>query len=145
MRHTIKFLSMILLSAVAGSAAGIEMPAPENPATGIWIQQIGDIVPHAATKATLYYTKYEQSDRVKSISYQYNGAGWLSMKPSDRKLLCGTGDEVAGADGIVHHPDGDLLVAGQGEKIYKVSKTAKENGKKCLVKTSVPATKQGGP
>lgn len=45
------------------------MAAPENPATGIWIQQVGDIVPHASTKATLYYTKYAsyQKDAVKSL------------------------------------------------------------------------------
>ena len=88
-----------MLSAVAASAADIEIPAPENPATGIWIQQIGDIVPHAATKATLYYTKFRQSDRVKSISYQYDGAGYLLMKPSDKKTLCTTSDGMVGADG----------------------------------------------
>ena len=135
---------MLLLSVVAGYAADIEIPAPENPATGIWIQQIGDIVPHAATKATLYYTKFRKSDRVKSISYQYNGAGYLLMKPSDRKTLCTTDDGVNGADGIVHHPDGDLLVAGQGEPIYKVSKTAKDSSKACRVRTAKPTTSTNG-
>ena len=125
MRNSAKIISMLLWSVVAVSAADFEIPAPENPATGIWIQQIGDIVPHAATKATLYYTKYEKEDRVKSISYQYDGAGYLLMKPSDKKTLCTMSDGMEGADGIVHHPDGDLLVAGQGERIYKVSKTAK--------------------
>ena len=145
MRITAKYISMLLLSAAVSYAADVDYPTPENPATGIWIQQIGDIVPHAATKATLYYTKYEQNDRVKSISYQYNGAGYLLMKPSDKKTLCTEGDNVKGADGIVHHPDGDLLVAGQGEKIYKVNKTAKATGSgKCLVKTSTPATQKGG-
>ena len=144
MRNTAKYLSLVLLSAAASYAAGVDYPTPENPATGIWIQQIGDIVPHAATKATLYYTKYEQSDRVKSISYQYNGAGYLLMKPSDKKTLCTEGDGMEGADGIVHHPDGDLLVAGQGERIFKVSKTAKENGGACRVARATPATRKGG-
>ena len=144
MRKTIKNFSMVLLSAAASFAANGEYPTPENPATGIWIQQIGDIVPHAATKATLYYTKYEQSDRVKSISYQYNGAGYLLMKPSDKKTLCTEGDGMEGADGIVHHPDGDLVVAGQGERIFKVSKTAKENGGACRVAKATPATRKGG-
>ena len=144
MRNSVKFLSMILLSVAARAADNAGIPVPENPATGIWIQQIGDIVPHAATKATLYYTKYEQSDRVKSISYQYNGAGYLLMKPSDKKTLCTEGDGMEGADGIVHHPDGDLLVAGQGERIFKVSKTAKENGKACRVAKATPATQKGG-
>jgi len=150
MRNTSKFISMLLWSVAAVSAADFEIPAPENPATGIWIQQIGDIVPHAATKATLYYTKYENGDqgsanygdRVKSVSYLYDGAGYLLMKPSDKKILCKYSDGVHGADGIVHHPDGDLLVAGQGQPIYKVSKTAKDKGGQCLVKTSYPQSQQ---
>jgi len=148
MRNSAKIISMLLWSVVAVSAADFEIPAPENPATGIWIQQIGDIVPHAATKATLYYTKYENGDqnsanygdRVKSISYLYDGAGYLLMKPSDKKILCKYADGVHGADGIVHHPDGDLLVAGQGQPIYKVSKAPKDG--KCLVKTSYPNSQQ---
>ena len=143
MRNTLKCISLLLLS--VASVMAQTMPAPENPATGIWIQQVGDIVPHASTKATLYYTKYEKEDRVKSISYQYNGAGYLLMKPSDKKILCTMTDGVKGADGIVHHPDGDLLVAGQGEKIYKVSKTAKADSGQCLVKpASTPLTQRGG-
>ena len=98
MRNSAKIISMLLWSVVAVSAADFEIPAPENPATGIWIQQIGDIVPHAATKATLYYTKYEKEDRVKSISYQYDGAGYLLMKPSDKKTLCTMSDGMEGAD-----------------------------------------------
>ena len=146
MKKTAKFISSLLLAMVSGAAAqsSTSMPIPENPATGIWIQQIGDIVPHAATKATLYYTKYQNNDRVKSISYQYNGAGYLLMKPSDKKTLCTSNEGVSGADGIVHHPDGDLLVAGQGEQVYKVSKTAKAQGGACHVATAEPATKKGG-
>ena len=160
MKSTVKFISTMILSMAATAAmAQSTMPMPENPATGIWIQQIGDLVPHSATKATLYYTKYENGDewitvngerqknpnfgdRVKSISYQYDGAGYLLMKPADKKILCMVSDGVNGADGIVHHPDGDLLVAGQGQPIYKVSKTAKEKGGKCLVKTSYPHSQQ---
>ena len=146
MMKTVKYLSTMLLTMAAGAIAQspTSMPAPENPATGIWIQQVGDIVPHASTKATLYYTKYEKDDRVKSISYQYDGAGYLLMKPSDKKTLCALSDGLAGADGIVHHPDGDLLVAGQGQPIHKVSKTAKAAGGKCLVKTSSPKQSTGG-
>ncbi|MDD5943587.1 hypothetical protein [Fibrobacter sp.] len=140
MMKTVKYLSTMLLAMAAGAAAQspASLPPPENPATGIWIQQVGDIVPHAATKATLYYTKYEENDRVKSISYQYDGAGYLLMKPSDKKTLCTMGDGLVGADGIVHHPDGDLLIAGQNREIHKVNKTAKDSSKQCLVKTSYP-------
>ncbi len=123
------------------------MAAPENPATGIWIQQVGDIVPHASTKATLYYTKYAsyQKDAVKSLQYYYDGAGYLQLLQKD--TLCGKEDGMKGADGIVHHPDGDLLVAAQGPNVHKISKTAKKegtNGGKCLVKTSTPATSTEG-
>ena len=135
---------MLLAMAAAAAAQSASMPPPENPATGIWIQQVGDIVPHAATKATLYYTKYEKDDRVKSISYQYDGAGYLLMKPSDKKTLCTMTDGLVGADGIVHHPDGDLLVAGQNREIHKVSKTAKDSSKQCLVKTSYPKQSTNG-
>ena len=147
MKKTVKYISSLLLAMVSGAFAqsSASMPAPENPATGIWIQQKGDIVPHAATKATLYYTKYEENDRVKSISYQYDGAGYLLMKPSDKKTLCSQQEGVEGADGIVHHPDGSLLVAGQGERIFKVSKTAKPGTHTCVMQEkSTPATQKGG-
>ena len=65
MKKTLKYLTTIFVAMAAASAmAQTTMPAPENPATGIWIQQVGDIVPHAATKATLYYTKFRENDRV---------------------------------------------------------------------------------
>ena len=121
--------------------AADNMAPPENPATGIWIQQVGDIVPHASTKATLYYTKYSENDRVKDLNYYYDGAGYLQLL--SKETLCTSNDGMAGADGIVHHPDGDLLVAAQGINIHKVSKTAKKdgttNGGKCVVKTAKPA------
>ena len=54
------YIAMLVL-AYAGMASAAETPAhidpPANPAVGIWIQQVGDIVPHASTRATLYYTK----------------------------------------------------------------------------------------
>ncbi len=111
-------------------------PTPENPASGIWIQQVGDLIPQAPTNATLYYTKYKENDRVKSISYTYDGEGYLLMKPSDKKTLCTMSDGVNGADGIVHHPGGKhLLVAGQGHPVYMVNKETAAGGK-CLVKTA---------
>ncbi|WP_176421921.1 hypothetical protein [Fibrobacter sp. UWH1] len=145
MKKITRYITAMLMA--AGSAVAANMPAPENPATGIWIQQVGDIVPHPSSKATLYYTKYQNDgvgDRVKGISYQYNGAGYLLMKPSDKKVVCSYNDGVHGADGIVQHPDGDLLVAGQEQKtIYKVSKTA-GNGNNCVVKSGTPAQETSG-
>ena len=152
---------MFMFMAASSAMAASIISAPENPATGIWIQQVGDIVPHASSKATLYYTKYQndgKGDRVKGISYQYNGAGYLLMKPSDKKVVCYNSeytskgkcannakchDGIGGADGIVQHPDGDLMVAGQGTSVFKVNKTVGADGK-CVVKTSTPAQNTQG-
>ena len=125
-------------------AAGQATPEPLHPDSITWIQQIGDLVPHFGTKGTLYYTKYEQSDRIKSVSYQYDEASNLLINPSDKKTLCSSSDGINGSSGIVLHPDGDLLVAGQGERIYKVNPTAKDKGGNCLVKKATPATQKGG-
>ena len=140
-----KYISSLLVLMAASYAMAGPYAAPENPATGIWIQQVGDIVPHKGSKATLYYTKYAENDRVKSISYQYNGAGYLLMKTSEKKTLCTKGDGLKGADGIVHHPDGDLLIAPQGHQyIHKVNIKAKDNGKSCLVKSARPNVSVNG-
>ena len=137
-----KILTSFFLG-LASFAAG-QFSAPENPATGIWIQQIGEIVPHAETKGTLYYTKYYDTDRVKSIDYQYDGAGYLLMKGSSKKTICTQNDGIQGGEGIVLHHDGDLLVAAQGKPLHKVNKTAKDKGGKCLVKTSYARNQADG-
>ena len=145
MKTTLKTYLAVALGCGFAMAAD-NMTPPENPATGIWIQQVGDIVPHASTKATLYYTKYSQNDRVKDLNYYYDGAGYLQLL--NKETLCTSNDGMAGADGIVHHPDGDLLVAAQGPNVHKISKTAKKdgttNGGKCVVKTATPATNTEG-
>ena len=61
---------VLVLVGLASFAAGVEFPAPQNPETGVWIQQVGDIMPHAKIKGTLYYTKYYENDRVKSIDLE---------------------------------------------------------------------------
>ena len=120
-----KNLSIWLLGAAALVFAA---PVPENPATGIWIQQIGEIVEQPSTNATLYYTKYIGDDRVKSIDYFYDGLGYLRLL--NKKDLCHSN----GADGIMHHPDGKhLIVAGQGQRLHLVKKTG---GANCVTMTS---------
>ncbi|MCQ2107978.1 MAG: hypothetical protein MJZ05_04345 [Fibrobacter sp.] len=136
-----------LIMASSAMAAGEGFANPVNAASGIWLQTVGELVPHAPTSATLYYTKYEDDtdkdgkpigDRVKSISYTYNGAGYLLMKPSDRKTVCSKADGIEGADGIVHHPDGKhLLIAGQGQRVYMVDKNP-DPGQSCYVKKATP-------
>ena len=138
-----KVIVLALAGLVSIAAGQAEFPAPLHPDTGIWIQQIGDIMPHVATKGTLYYSKYEKNDRVKSIDYLYDGLGHLQIFTESKDTLC-TVDDGIYADAIVFHPDGDLLVAGQGERIYKVSTTAKKQGGNCLVATATPATQKGG-
>ena len=136
-----------LLAMLCGSGMALAAyPAPDNPATGIWIQQVGDIVPHNDTRATLYYTVYSGSQYygVKSVDYYYDGAGYLQLL--NKNVICrkNTEDGMAGADGIVHHPDGDLLVAAQGHNVHKVSKTAKAEGGRCLIKTSTEQNRSDG-
>ena len=133
---------VLVLAGFASFAAGQQYDAPQNPETGVWILQVGDITPHTAIKGTLFYTKYEQSDRIKSIDYMYDGAGNLMVNTESKGTLCAVEDGIAGSDGIVFHPDGDLLVAGQGRPIYKVNKTAKADGGTCLVKTSFSQSSQ---
>ena len=133
MKKMARNLTTAILSAVTLALAGVATPsgAPENPATGIWIQQIGEIVEQPSTNATLYYTKYIGTDRVKSIDYFYDGLGYLRLL--NKKDLCHSN----GADGIMHHPDGDLIVAGQGARLHKVKKNSgSTNANTCVAKTS---------
>ncbi len=131
----IKIGTILFVCAVAAtwadSSDSVTVNAPYNPATGIWIQQVGDLYPSASTKETIYYTRYSEQLSAKSVDYYYDGNGYLKL--SNKKLLCRT----KGADGIVHHPDGDLLVAGQeNNQIYKVNKTAADTSMgKCVTKT----------
>lgn len=115
---------------------------PENPTTGIWIQQVGDIVPHEATKEILYYTRYSKTDRVKSLDYQYDGSGYLRL--SNKKTLCRESDGMQGADGIVHHPSksGYLVVAAQKELVHMINKEV-GSGNGCLAGTAKTKTKDG--
>lgn len=139
-------LLLVLLVSLVNAAGATTLNPPENPATGIWIQQVGDIIPHSPSQGTLYYTKYEsdgKGDRVKSISYHYNGAGYLSMRAADKKVVCSQADGVTGASDLVVHPDGDLLVAGLGTNLYKVNPHAEDDGK-CLVHKSTPAASTSG-
>ncbi|SHK67504.1 cadherin repeat domain-containing protein [Fibrobacter sp. UWB12] len=139
-----KVLISVLVGFASSFAADISRPAPQNVGTGIWVQQIGDIVPHAGVKGTIYYTKYENSDRIKSVDYMYDGAGYLQINIESKETLCALEDGIKGSEGMVLHPDGDLLVAGMGEYIYKVSRTAKEMGEQCRVATSEPVSQHGG-
>ena len=82
MKKMARNLTMAILSAVTFALAGLSPVTsgePENPATGIWIQQVGEIVEQPSTNATLYYTKYIGQDRVKSIDYFYDGLGYLRL------------------------------------------------------------------
>ena len=124
-------LGLVPLFASLAFADDIVVNTPYNPATGVWIQQVGDLYPSASTKETVYYTRYSAQQSAKALDYYYDGNGYLKL--DNRRLLCRT----KGADGIVHHPDGDLLVAGQDyNEIYKVNMNASDTStSKCVVKT----------
>jgi hypothetical protein len=131
MKNKMKLLAMSFLLISIGAQAQTIDP-PYSAGTGIWIQQVGTLYPSNPTSATLYYTLYSKENRVKSVDYYYDGNGYLQL--SNKVTLCKTTDGLVGADGIVHHPDNDLLIAAQGSKIHKVNKTVGP-GNKCLVKT----------
>src|SRR5574344_1542111 len=131
MKKRIKLLAMSILLISFGAEAQTIDP-PYSAGTGIWIQQVGTLYPSNPTSATLYYTLYSTENRVKSVDYYYDGNGYLQL--SNKVTLCRSSDGLAGADGIVHHPDNDLLIAAQGSKIHKVNKTVGP-GNNCLVKT----------
>ena len=145
MKKMAKHLVLAILSIATLALAADPVPSPvrpgepENPATGIWIQQVGEIVEQPSTNATLYYTKYIGTDRVKSIDYFYDGLGYLRLL--NKKLVCKTG----GADGIMHHPEeGYLIVAGQGPYLYKVRKDGGgPDGAPCVSRTSSTNYKKG--
>ncbi|HHX15403.1 MAG TPA: hypothetical protein GX724_04510, partial [Fibrobacter sp.] len=131
MKQAIK-LSILSLALMSLFAVAQTIDPPYSPGTGIWIQQVGTMYPSNPTSATLYYTLYQTNNRVKSVDYYYDGNGYLQL--SNKVTICKTTDGIAGADGIVHHPDNDLLVAGQGVNVYKVNKTVGP-GNGCRVKT----------
>ncbi len=124
-------LGLAPLLSVFAHAGEPAINTPYNPATGVWIQQVGDLYPSASTKETVYYTRYSAQQSAKALDYYYDGNGYLKL--SNKRLLCRT----RGADGIVHHPDGDLLVAGQDfNEIYKVKMNATDTlSSKCIAKT----------
>jgi hypothetical protein len=139
MKKQLKFILMSLLLISFGAQAQTIDP-PYSAGTGIWIQQVGTLYPSNPTSATLYYTLYSTENRVKSVDYYYDGNGYLQL--SNKVTLCRSSDGLAGADGIVHHPDNDLLIAAQGSKIHKVNKTVGP-GNNCLVKTVIGNSKTG--
>ena len=131
MKYVARNLTMLVLGAAALVFAATPTNAPGNPATGLWIQQVGEIVEQRSTNATLYYTKYIGNDRVKKIDYFYDGLGTLSL--SNKKNICNSN----GADGIMHFDKDHLVVAGQGERLHKVRKvSASANANDCVAQTS---------
>ena len=90
-----------------------------NPASGVYILQIGSLYQGDTAGGNLYYTRFSSvPDRVKRIVYRYNGYGYFRIVSMD------TIATTNGADGIINHPDGDLLIGGQGSNVYKVNKTS---------------------
>ena len=131
MKYVARNIAMLVLGAAALVFAVTPTNAPGNPATGLWIQQVGEIVEQQSTNATLYYTKYIGSDRVKKIDYFYDGLGTLQL--SNKKNICNSN----GADGIMHFDKDHLVVAGQGERLHKVRKVSNSTSSNdCVAQTS---------
>src|SRR5439155_9651639 len=71
---------------------------------------------------TLYYTKNNGTPRVKKVEYHYDGAAFSLGTPVAIPVCSGC-SLPPGADGIIFAPDGDLLIGGQSQVVYKVSPT----------------------
>lgn len=73
------------------------------------------VSPRAASRSgTLYYTRHEGSVNVRKVSFNYNGQSAFTLStPADVA-------QVGGADGILFAPDGDILVGGASNVLYKV-------------------------
>ena len=69
------------------------------------------------TRGNLFYTRYSTGtdlNRVKEVNFSFDG----------NALTVGTKSPVAqltGGDGLTFAPDGDLLVAGQANNVYKIN------------------------
>jgi uncharacterized repeat protein (TIGR01451 family) len=63
---------------------------------------------------TLYYTRYAGSPRVKKVDFTYDGATSFTLNAPVAIA------DLPGADGLVIAPDGNLIIGGQGNAIYKV-------------------------
>jgi hypothetical protein len=78
-------------------------------------------------QGTLFYTTFSGGVNVHSVNYDYNGT---TFTLSGNTGLAST----LGADGILFAPDGNLLVAGQGNNLTEVTTGG------TIVKTVVPGT-----
>jgi hypothetical protein len=70
-----------------------------------------------AVDVTLYYTTFAGGDNVHSVHFNYNGISTVALSANTNIAA------TPGADGICFAPDGDLLIGGQGNAIYKVNTT----------------------
>ncbi len=77
----------------------------------------GDQAGAVATSGTLYYTTFAGGPNVNKVPFSYNGSSSFTLGASSNIA------STPGADGIIFAPDGDLLVGGQGNAVYKVNPT----------------------
>jgi len=66
------------------------------------------------TSGTLYFTTYAGGTNVNKTTYSYDGASTFTLGGVTNIA------STPGADGLIFAPDGDLIVGGQGNAVYKV-------------------------
>jgi len=68
----------------------------------------------------LFYTKFSGTDRVKKVSFSYDGVSTFTL--GTPVTIASTTDGLSGADGIVFDPnDGKILIGAQGPTVHKVN------------------------
>jgi hypothetical protein len=107
---------LILMGMLVPAFSQINEGEIYSPVAGIFLYYKGAFPNGAPATKQLHYTRYAGTDRVKKIDYYYDGKGFLKL--SNKTMIAST----PGSDGILHHPDGDLLIAGQGDRVFKVNK-----------------------
>src|SRR5262245_5144554 len=68
-----------------------------------------------AVDVTLYFTTFNGGNNVNSVHFNYNGLSTVTFGAINNIAA------TPGADGIIFAPDGDLLIGGQGNAVYKVN------------------------
>ena len=110
-------IAVLLAAATTASGSGTKAYAGcTTPGTG---------VASSSTKGELFYTRYGAPDNLKRLPFSYDGKNLFLAKPE----LIGKG--VPRADGLLFVPDGDILVGGVADIVYKVDpKSGKYTSKK---------------
>src|SRR3954469_10587585 len=108
---------LALAAAVLAAAAALtsSSASPTRAAAGCGFRGTGTAV--QTVKGDLFYTRYGlATDNLRRLPFEYDGAGEDLYLAQPHPI----GKGVPRADGLLFVPDGDILVGGGGDAVYKV-------------------------